>query len=413
MIMEIEEQYYIINAMGQDRAGLIAMLTKVVANAGYNIIDIEQSAPHGLFYIIMVIEPTNKAIENPINYFNERFEELSAGIDINISIKKFSGGLRKGSKSWLRYIFVGPDKPGMISSFSNYAGKNNVNIHRLNMISRGEIIACESLLDISGLNTSNMLREDFIGGLKDLGKKLGVQIIIEESKNVVKKKIRKLLILDLDENLIQVQGFTQFLREINLNNTDRTIINDIKDGKNNYDIKKTCISYLKDFEIEKIQKIISTINISPGTEELIRAMQLMKYSIALISNSLNYFTDLLKERLNIEYAFSNAIELIDGKISGRFVKSLEMNPQKKVRLINWLSAMEKVPEEEVVKFGLDDKDTGKSLLSHSADLKICIKFDYILLKEMVKKKECTNGQILAILIVIGMQESQIEKIKQL
>ena len=100
-MMENEEEYYLINAMGQDRPGLIAMLTKVIANGGFNIIDVEQSAPHGLFYIIMIIELTDKAVTNPLKYFNERFQELSAGSDLNISIKPFKGGIRKkadGSK---------------------------------------------------------------------------------------------------------------------------------------------------------------------------------------------------------------------------------------------------------------------------------------------------------------------------
>ena len=168
--MDTEDRFFLINAMGKDRAGLIAMLTKIVAKANFNIIDIEQSAPHGLFYIIMIIEPTKKAIDNPLMYFSERFEELAAGTDLNISIKPFSGGLRKSSKSWLSFIFVGPDQAGLIATFSDYAGKNNANIHKLQMISRGQIIACESLLDISGIEIS---REIFIDNLKSLGNDLG------------------------------------------------------------------------------------------------------------------------------------------------------------------------------------------------------------------------------------------------
>ncbi|MHA2049382.1 MAG: ACT domain-containing protein, partial [Promethearchaeota archaeon] len=102
--MENEKQYYLINAMGQDRAGLIAMITEVVANGGYNIIDFEQSAPHGLFYMIMIIEPTEKAFSEPVKYFNERFQEISSGTDLIISIKPFQGGIRKGTKSWLSFV---------------------------------------------------------------------------------------------------------------------------------------------------------------------------------------------------------------------------------------------------------------------------------------------------------------------
>ena len=43
--MDTEDRFFLINAMGKDRAGLIAMLTKIVEKAKFNIIDIEQSAP--------------------------------------------------------------------------------------------------------------------------------------------------------------------------------------------------------------------------------------------------------------------------------------------------------------------------------------------------------------------------------
>ncbi len=405
--MENEEKYYLINAMGQDRPGLIAMLTKVVANGGFNIIDIEQSAPHGLFYIIMIIEFTDKAVDNPLKYFNERFQELSAGTDLNISIKSFKGGIRKSFKSWLSFVFVGNDKPGLISTFSNYAGQNNANIHKLNMISRGQIIACESLLNISDLEIS---KDNFINGLRSLGNELGLQIIIE-SENVFKKKTRKLLILDLDENLVQIQGLNKFLNEIYLNDSDKKIFQKLKTTKIGQEVKELGVESLRGMEIDILDQLISSIRISPGTEEFIRALKLMQYTIALLSNSLSLFTDLLKKRLNLEYAFGNAIEVSDRKITGKYVKNLEITPQKKQGLINWLAVMEKVPEVEVVKFGLDKNDKDP-ILSHSAGLKISVSFDYEKVKKMIQQHKITANQMLGLFISNGMIDSQIDKIRE-
>lgn len=401
-MMDFEEKYFLINAMGKDRAGLIAMLTKIVAKANFNIIDIEQSAPRGFFYIIMIIEPTNKAVNNPLMYFSERFEELSAGTDLNISIKKFTGGLRKSSKSWLSFIFVGPDQPGLIATFSDYAGKNNANIHKLKMISRGQIIACESLLDISGIEIS---REIFIDNLKSLGNDLGLQIIVE-SEDIFKKKSKKLMVLDLSENLIQIQGFSQFLNDISLEK-DKQITQQFKSRKLGSELKEYCLNNLKGIKIDKLIKIISQIVISPGTEEFIRALKLMQYSIALISGSLSIFTDFLKKSLNLEYSFGNAIEIEEGIITGKYIKNLKIDHSKKLQLINWLASMEKIPEEEVVQFGLDEFEVVQFGL---VDLKINISFNYKSLIKAIQDGEFTSDQILSLFIIIGMQESQIEEI---
>jgi phosphoserine phosphatase len=138
----------------------------------------------------------------------------------------------------------------------------------------------------------------------------------------------------------------------------------------------------------------------------------MQYTIALLSNSLSIFTDIIKNRLNLEYAFGNALEVREGKITGKYVKNLEIDPQKKEKLVNWLAVMEKVPEVEVIQFGLDNFEKDP-ILAHSAGLKISIGFDYERINNMIQQKQITVSQILGLFISIGMMDSQIEKIREL
>lgn len=400
--MEIEEKYFIIHAMGQDRAGLIAMLSKVISKAGYNIIDIEQSAPHGIFYIIMIIEPTEKAVNDPIHYFSERFEEIGAGTQLNISISPFKGGLRKESKNWSKVVFVGPDRPGMIATISDFTGKNNVNIHRMNMIARGEIIACEILLDVSEIiENKNHFNEE----LKRLADKIGVQLIIE-AENVF-EPVKKLLILDLNENLTIIQNLREYIKDLPLNEISKGLLHELRKFSNQKDYKNRFVEYLKDLDIETIKSIINTIKISPGTEEMIRALKLMNYKIALISNSLNFFVDMLKERLNLDYAFSTTLEVKNGLCTGQFINSLEINAKKKSNLVNWLASMEKIPDAEIHEYGIDEKEP---MLSHSAGLKISIDFDYKKITDFIKNKKIKTEQVLALFILIGLEETQINNL---
>lgn len=147
--------------------------------------------------------------------------------------------------------------------------------------------------------------------------------------------------------------------------------------------------------------------ISPGTEEFIRALKLMQYSIALISGSLSLFTDFLNKSLNLEYSFGNAIEIEEGIITGKYIKNLKIDHSKKLQLINWLASMEKIPEEEVVQFGLDEFEVVQFGL---VDLKINISFNYKSLIKAIQDGEFTSDQILSLFIIIGMLESQIEEI---
>lgn len=214
------------------------------------------------------------------------------------------------------------------------------------------------------------------------------------------------MVLDLSENLIQIQGFSQFLNDISLEKNKQI---QFKSRKLGSELKEYCLNNLKGIKIDKLIKIISQIVISPGTEEFIRALKLMQYSIALISGSLSFFTDFLKKSLNLEYSFGNAIEIEEGIITGKYIKNLKIDHSKKLQLINWLASMEKIPEEEVVQFGLDEFDKD-NFLSQSADLKINITFNYKSLIKAIQDGKFTPDQILSLFIIIGMQESQIEEI---
>jgi len=406
-MLEKEKDRYIVYAMGKDRAGLVARITKVISNAGFNIVDIEQSAPHGLFYIIMIIEPTGNSIKDPLNYFNKRFIEISAGVDLNVFISEFREGIRKPIKWWSEIVFVGPDKPGLIAELSDFIGKNDVNIHRLNMIARGEIIAAEMLLDISSLLNDEEFHKKFNENLKKLGESLGLQIIIQE-EDVFKAK-RKMLILDLDENLIYIIGLLDFFKNLNIDNFSKEFRYDIESVQDIRQSKELFLRYLKNMDVDILTKVIGAVKISPDTEELIRALKLMNYKIALISNSLNIFTDLLKVQLGIDYAFGNALEINNNKLNGNFVKELIITPLKKQRIINWLANMEKIPEAEVYLFGLDVKEP---FHSYSTGLKISINFDYSALKKIIDSKQISIESLISIIINIGIQKEQFEQLKK-
>ena len=403
--MEIEENLFIIHAMGRDRAGLIAMLSKIIANAGYNIIDIEESAPHGIFWIILVIEPTEKALSNAQEYFKQRFDEVSAGSELDIYIRKYIGGLRRESKLWTRIVFVGPDRPGIIATIADYVGKNNANIQKMNMIARGEIIASEILIDISEIEVS--IRE-FHNGIRELGKKIGLQVIIE-SEDIFKKKKRKLMVMDLDQNLISIQGLENFIQKLKIYNISNPLIEQIKNIEDKEKLKELGLKLMKDMQINTINEILCTLRISPGTEELIRALKLMNYHIAIISNSISLFIEKIKNRLELEYAFGETIEIKEGKITGQYVKDLKITPRKKVRLINWLANMEKVPEAEISHFALDEKDP---LFSHFVDLKVVISFDWDKIESLISSGKCTILQILGLLLNIGMHDLQLMAMKK-
>lgn len=84
--MESEERRgrrVIVSVLGLDRVGIIAGLTKVLAEAGANILDISQTILDGFFTMILVADLASAAVE-----LAELQERLSArGAELGVQVQ--------------------------------------------------------------------------------------------------------------------------------------------------------------------------------------------------------------------------------------------------------------------------------------------------------------------------------------
>jgi phosphoserine phosphatase len=64
------------------------------------------------------------------------------------------------------------------------------------------------------------------------------------------------------------------------------------------------------------------LQLSPGAENLILAAKKNNIKLLLVSGGFTFFTEKLKSRLGFDFAFSNTLEVIDGKLTGRVLGAL-------------------------------------------------------------------------------------------
>jgi ACT domain-containing protein len=73
----------VITVIGEDRVGIIAGISDVLANANVNILDITQTAIEGLFTMIMVVDIAKSTLsfDELTKQLSRRGEELSVRVD--------------------------------------------------------------------------------------------------------------------------------------------------------------------------------------------------------------------------------------------------------------------------------------------------------------------------------------------
>jgi phosphoserine phosphatase len=92
------------------------------------------------------------------------------------------------------------------------------------------------------------------------------------------------------------------------------------------------------------------LQLSPGAENLIRAAKKLNIKLLLVSGGFTFFTEKLKSRLDFDFAFSNTLEVIDSKLTGRVLGAL-CDADAKARHIRELASSLNLKKSQIIAMG--------------------------------------------------------------
>lgn len=111
------------------------------------------------------------------------------------------------------------------------------------------------------------------------------------------------------------------------------------------------VALLAGLEESALQRVYDErLKLSPGAEILIAAAKKNGVKLLLVSGGFTFFTERLKARLNIDYAFSNALEIVNGKLTGNVTGPL-CDADSKARHLRETAAALSLPRERCIAIG--------------------------------------------------------------
>lgn len=77
------------------------------------------------------------------------------------------------------------------------------------------------------------------------------------------------------------------------------------------------VSLLRGLEAASLEAVYNErLQLSPGAESLLRRLRALDVHTLLVSGGFRFFTDRLRERLQIDFTLSNTLEIEDGRLTG-------------------------------------------------------------------------------------------------
>jgi phosphoserine phosphatase len=132
----------------------------------------------------------------------------------------------------------------------------------------------------------------------------------------------KLIAFDMDSTLISIECIDEIADAVGRKAevaaiTEAAMRGEITDFKESL---RRRLALLKGVTLADMERVYTErLKINPGAVELIAACQKVGMKVLLVSGGFTFFADRVKARLNIDFARSNRLEVVNGELTGGLV----------------------------------------------------------------------------------------------
>lgn len=131
----------------------------------------------------------------------------------------------------------------------------------------------------------------------------------------------RLVVSDMDSTFINIECIDEIADFAGVKNKVSEVTEAAMRGELKFEESLLArVALLKGLEESALQKVYDQrLRLNPGAEEMLATLHQHKIQFALVSGGFTFFTSRLQKKYGLDYALSNTLEIIDGKLTGKVV----------------------------------------------------------------------------------------------
>ena len=340
LLINLDKQFYmqplsteliLIRVTGEDRPGLTASVTEILAKYDATILDIGQADIHNTLSLGILC----KTEEQHSGFIMKEllFKASSLGVTIRfypISVKEYEDWVNMQGKNRYILTLLGRKLSArQISAVTRILAEQGMNIDAIKRLT-GRIP-----LDECDLRTRACIEFSVRGTPKDRIAmqeqlmKLASELEMDFSFQLdnMYRRMRRLICFDMDSTLIE----TEVIDELAESFRER-------------------VALLKGLDESVMQDIAEHLPITEGVDRLMYVLKKYGYKIAILSGGFTYFGQYLQQKYGIDYVYANELEIVDGKLTGRYLGDV-VDGKRKAELLRLIAQVEKVDIAQTIAVG--------------------------------------------------------------
>jgi phosphoserine phosphatase len=350
------QEILLLHVTGEDRPGLTASLTGILAQHDIQILDINQTVIHRTLLMGMLVRiPASVESTNVLK--DLLFTAHHAGLRLRmtpVEDGEYDAWVsREGKPRYILTLLARELHARHVQAVSSLIAEQGLNIDIITRLSG------RPPREGSGQPGRACVEFSIRGKPKDEDV-LRAQIMqitqahpvdIAWQRDDVYRRMRRLVAFDMDSTLIQHEVIDELAREAGVYEQVSAVTEAAMRGELDFrtSLEKR-VAYLKGLEESVMQRVAERLKLTEGAERLLSALRSFGYKTAIISGGFAYFGAHLQKRLGIDHVRTNDLDVVNGKLTGK-VRGEIVDAQRKAELLKEIAAEENISLRQTIAVG--------------------------------------------------------------
>lgn len=347
----------LISISGEDRPGVTSSITEILGKYNSIILDIGQAnLHHQLSLGIMVLNDSPEKTGDMLKEILFRTSELGVFVRFTpITDEAYNAWVSRQGKSRYVVTVLGHVLTAkQISLVTDALSSRGLNIDSIKRLTG------RPSLDQSAENQSRSCVEFSVRGEINDKRELSAQFMnisaaegidISFQKDDMYRRQRRLICLDMDSTLTKSECIDELAERAGVGEQVKAITASAMRGE--IDFKESFtrrVALLKGLPVSVLDEVAATTPLQDGAERLLKVLKKCGFKIAVLSGGFTFAGQPLKDQFGIDYLFANELEIVDGKLTGKYVGDI-VDGKRKAELLRLIAQMEHIELEQVIAVG--------------------------------------------------------------
>ncbi len=353
----------LINISGHDRPGVTAALTSILAKYDATVLDIGQADIHHNLSLGILFRTTSDVSGEIMKDLLFKAYDLQVKIRFTpVTIEAYESWVnRQGKNRWIITLLGRQLTARHIALVAEVIAEQGLNIDAIQRLTgrpplnvgtdqtdSADDHSAKACIEFSVRGTP-LDREEMQSRFMRIAADEAFDISLQE--DTMYRRCRRLICFDMDSTLIQTECIDQLAECAGVGEKVREITERAMRGEIDFtESFRERVALLKGLDVNVMEGIAERLPITEGVGRMMEVLKRTGYKTAILSGGFTFFGEYLKRKFGFDYMYANELEVMDGKLTGRYVGEV-VDGRRKAELLRLIAQVENVDMAQTIAVG--------------------------------------------------------------